>query len=155
MALILIVLFFILFLVSASAYEAVPSIFFLVLSLACGFWIYSAVSYKVEVTTSTIEVPIYSITTDKNFQLGYSNDVYKFYVKNNEGAFSVNTAPIESPLYMSDDVEPHILIIETTYEELPWYLYLAVPPSEENYNKIEYKIYVPNNTIKLDFDSGG
>lgn len=152
MAVILIIFFVLLLIISASAWESSGVLFSFIMIVILGFWVYSANTYEVEKTVTTEEIPIYSITTDKNFQLGYSEDRYKFYVKDNEGAYRVSTAPIESPLYMSDDVEPHISITTTTTnEELPWYHRIALL----GFEKVEYKIYVPSNTIKLDFDSGG
>lgn len=155
MAVILIIFFVLFLIISASVWESSGVLFAFVMIVILGFWVYSANTYEVEKTVTTEEIPIYSITTDKNFQLGYSEDRYKFYIKDNEGAYRVSTAPIESPLYMSDDVEPHISITTTTNGELPWYHRIAMFGFERSIDTIEYKIYVPSNTIKLDFNSGG
>ena len=154
----ILIFFFIIFLtISASASESGPVLFSFIMMVVLGFWVYSASTYEIEKTITTEEIPIYSITTDKNFQLGYSEDRYKFYIKDNEGAYRVSIAPIESPLYMSDEVKPHISITTTTNGELPWYHRIAIFGFERpiDTDTIEYKIYVPSNTIKLDFDSGG
>lgn len=155
MAVILIFLFVVFLTISASAWEPGAALFAFIMIVILGFWAYSASTYEVEKTITTKEIPIYSITTDKNFQLGYSEDRYKFYIRDNEGAYIVSTAPIESPLYMSDKVEPHISITTTTNGEPPWYYRIAMFSLERSTDTIKYKIYVPSNTIKLDFDSGG
>lgn len=155
MAVVLIFFFLLFLVVSVGVWEPSAALFAIIMLVILGFWVHSASTYEVEKTVTTEEIPIYSITTDKNFQLGYSEDRYKFYIKDNEGAYRVSTAPIESPLYMSDDVEPHISITTTTNGEQPWYYRIAMFGFEKSIDTTEYKIYVPSNTIKLDFNSGG
>lgn len=120
------------------------------------WWLIVSINYVQQKTVVVKEIPIYSISTDKNFQLGFSQDVYKFYIKDNSGGYIVYTIPLSSVLYMSDDTEPHIETITTTYSEKPLFFDIgSLPFIRDNYNSVEYKIYVPSNTIKLNFDSGG
>ena len=120
------------------------------------WWLVASMNYVEQKTVTIEETPIYSISTDKNFQLGFSMDVYKFYVKDESGGYIIDKVPLNSVLYMSDSVEPHLETIKTTYSgkplifEIGGFLFL-----KQNYDTVEYKIYVPSNTIKLDFDSGG
>ncbi len=136
--------------------EWVASIVVTVLLALSVWWFVASINYVEQKTVTIEETPIYSISTDKNFQLGFSMDVYKFYVKDESGGYIIDKVPLSSVLYMSDSVEPHLETIKTTYSgkplifEIGGFLFL-----KQNYDTVEYKIYVPSNTIKLDFDSGG
>lgn len=120
------------------------------------WWFIASINYKEQKIVVVEETPIYSISTDKNFQLGFSQDVYKFYIKDESGGYILNKIPLSSTLYMSDDIEPHIETTTITYSGKPLIFNIgSFPVVKDNYNSVEYKIYVPSNTIKLDFDSGG
>ena len=120
------------------------------------WWLIASLNYEEQKTVVVKEVPIYSISTDNNFQLGFSQDVYKFYIKDESGGYIVDTIPLSSVLYMSDDIKPHVETTTITYSGRPLVFDMgSFPFLKDNYNSVEYKIYVPSNTIKLDFDSGG